>query len=55
MLLEIGLTLYVFFGIVTFLVAVSDRYVDISGKLTLIFVLLSLAWPIVWVVYLLDS
>jgi hypothetical protein len=55
MILEIALTLYVFFGIVTFLVAVSDKYVEISGKLIALFTLLSFIWPIVWVVYLLDS
>ena len=54
MILEIALTLYVFLGIVTFLVAVSDKYLEISGKLITIFILFSLVWPILWVVYLLD-
>jgi Na+-transporting NADH:ubiquinone oxidoreductase subunit NqrE len=54
-MLEIAIALYVFLGLVTFLAAISDKYVEISGKFTLIFVLLSLVWPVVWLVYLLDS
>jgi hypothetical protein len=54
-MLEIAITLYVFLGIVTFLAAISDRYVKLSSKLTTIFVLLSFVWPIVWLVYLVDD
>jgi hypothetical protein len=55
-MLEIAITLYVFLGIVTFIAAISDKYVKLSAKLTIIFALLSfLVWPIVWLVYLADD
>jgi len=54
-MLEIAIALYVVLGIVTFLVAISDKYVKLSSKLTTIFVLLSLIWPIIWLVYLVDD
>lgn len=54
-MLEIAITLYVFLGILTFLLAISDHYVKLSSKLTTIFVLLSFVWPIVWLVYLVDD
>jgi hypothetical protein len=55
-MLEIAIAIYVFLGIVTFIAAISDKYVKLSAKLTIIFVSLSLlVWPILWLVYLADD
>jgi len=54
-MLEIAIALYVIVGIITFLTAISDKYVKLNSKLTTIFGLLSFVWPILWLVYLVDE
>ena len=54
-MIEIMYTIYIFTALVTFVYALADKNVKINGKVVGVFMVMSIVWPILWLLYVIDD